>query len=264
MSKHSKRSKVIRSYEIAEREESTAGLMALRIIIILVIILFICATAVLFAYDFQKETQELNISTSDTETDEFYRQFDEEENKILIDYCNNSVSISEYYTVELSNYTEEIQVNSLMLDSLNKMVEAAEKDGIYLEVVRGYMSFDECKSEHNSLILSFEEMGCTLAESESQVREIFPDGGNNEYQTGLLIKLSDMDSEAFSKTDAYNWLYKNGVNYGFINRYTDEKKVHTGINEDLTVYRFVGAENAKKMRSFGMCLEEYNDYCSYR
>ena len=30
------------------------------------------------------------------------------------------------------------------------------------------------------------------------------------------------------------------------------------------VYRYVGAENAAKMRSYGMCLEEYYDYCSYR
>ena len=80
----------------------------------------------------------------------------------------------------------------------------------------------------------------------------------------MLVKLSDMDSDDFMKTDEYAWLYKNGINYGFINRYTEEKFPVTGIEADLTVYRFVGTENAQKMRSFGMCLEEYSDYRSYR
>ncbi len=264
MAKRVKRSKVIRSYDGVDRKESTAGLMALRIIIILVIILFICGTVLIFVHDFQKETEEINSTTSDTDTEEFYGQFDEEEKEMLIEYCNNSVSLSEYYTVELTDYNEDIQVNSLMLNSLNRMLEAAEKDGIHLEVVCGYMSYDECEREHQSILLSFEDEGCTLAESETKAREIFPPGDNNEYRTGLLIKFGNADGSDFSKTDAYAWLYKNGVNYGFINRYTDDKKTYTGINEDLTVYRFVGTENAQKMRSFGMCLEEYNDYCSYR
>ena len=45
---------------------------------------------------------------------------------------------------------------------------------------------------------------------------------------------------------------------------TPDKETVTGMNADLTVYRFVGVDNAVKMRSYGMCLEEYHEYCSYR
>ena len=100
--------------------------------------------------------------------------------------------------------------------------------------------------------------------AQKKAAAIFPPAKRNEYRSGMLIKLSDMESDSFEVTQAYKWLYKNGVNYGFINRYTDDKKDITGMNGDLTVYRFVGTENARKMRSFGMCLEEYYDYCQAR
>lgn len=264
MAKYVKRDKVIRTYDGIDREESTAGLMALRVIIILVIIAFITCAATLFVYNFQKETEDTIDTVSTVESGAFYQQFDDEQNEKLLVYCNNSVSISEYYSVELSIYNDDVQVSSLMLDSLKKMIEAAKKDGVQLDVVQGYMSYDECNTKYHSIMLKLEEEGATLAESESKARSVFPQGGNNEYQTGMLIKMSNDESGDFSKTDAYAWLYKNGVNYGFINRYTDDKISYTGIEEDLTVFRFVGTENAQKMRSFGMCLEEYYDYCSYR
>lgn len=264
MAKRVKRNKVIRTYDGIDREESTAGLMALRIIIIIVIIAFIIFAAALFVYNIQKETDDITDTVSVAESGAFYQQFDEEQSQRLLVYCNNSVSISEYYSVELSFFNDDVQVSSLMIESLNRMIQAAKADGVKLDVVQGYMSYDECNTKYQSMKLKLEEEGDTLAEAESKTRSVFPQGGNNEYQTGMLIKMSSEDSSDFSKSDAYAWLYKNGINYGFINRYTDEKTSFTGIEEDLTVFRFVGTENAQKMRRFGMCLEEYYDYCSYR
>lgn len=265
MSKRIKREKVKRAgFDPVQKSDGTGGLMVLRVIVIIVIILFICVVATLCYLEFQKDSEELSdIINTNVEVEGFYRQFTAEEAEKLIDYCNNSVSISEYYSVDLSDYNG-VQVSSLMKDSLEKMVEAAKKDGIKIDVVQGYMSFDECDTAYKSLKLKFEDEGCSLAEAETEAKKICPPGGNNEYQTGLLIKCSDLDSEDFAKTDTYKWLYKYGIEYGFINRYTEEKSTYTGMNEDLTVFRFVGTDNAQKMRSFGMCLEEYNDYCSYR
>lgn len=259
-----RRSKVIRSDEKKQKQENTQKkLLAMRVLIIFVIIAFICLAAFLFAKDFLIDTEILLNSDADSDTvSGYYQRFDEEQSERLIEYCNNSVSISKYYTVELSDYCG-FQVSSLMKESLEKMVDAAKADGVNIQIVRGYMSYDECKQEYKRLQTQFEAEGYTLAESESRARAVFPTGGNNEYQTGMLIKVSNMDSADFEKTDEFAWLYKNGINYGFINRYTEEKMTYTGINEDMTVFRFVGTENSQKMRSFGMCLEEYADYCSY-
>lgn len=265
MAKRYKRDKVIRGYDGIDREESTAGLMALRVLIILIIIVFIVGSVALFVYNFMKETENVPQSpVSKADTGAFYQRYDTDVSESLLEYCNNSVSIGEYSNAELVSFDDKIQVNVLMKDSLDRMIEAARTDGINLQVMRGYMSYEECSAEYQIIRIRLEQEGATLSESDSKARAIFPPGGSNEYQTGMLIKLSNLDSEDFSKTEEYSWLYRNGIDYGFINRYTDDKFPITGIEADLTVYRFVGTENAQKMRSFGMCLEEYSDYCSYR
>ena len=263
--KRNKRDKVLRGYDGIDREESTAGLMVLRVFIILVIIVFILGSAALFLYNFMKETEDVTPSVvSASDTDAFYQNYDTDVSERLLEYCSNSVSIGEYSDAELVNLNDKIQVNALMKESLERMIDDAKKDGINLEIVRGYMSYEECNINYQTIRIAFEEDGATHSEAESKARTIFPPGGSNEYQTGMLVKLSSMDSDDFSKTEEYAWLYKNGINYGFINRYTDDKFSITGIQADLTVYRFVGTENAQKMRSFGMCLEEYAEYRSYR
>ena len=42
--------------------------------------------------------------------------------------------------------------------------------------------------------------------------------------------------------------------------YTESKTSVTRMNPSDSLYRYVGIENAKRMRSYGMCLEEYKSY----
>lgn len=262
MAKRIKRTKVNRGGDNTQKSDGTAGLMALRIIIIIVIILFIGGVAALCAFQFKRDAEAFPSISSDTDIGGVYHQFTAEEEESLLEYCNSSSTISEYYTVDLSEYNG-VEVNSLMMESLQKMVLAAQKDGIEIEVLQGYMSFEECQEAFENLKAELQAEGYSPAEAETAAKAACPPGGSNEYQTGLLIKCSDLESEEFEKTEVYKWLYKNGIDYGFINRYTEEKKSYTGRDEDLTLFRFVGKDNAQKMRSFGMCLEEYSDYCSY-
>lgn len=262
MAKHIKRSKIIRSYDGLDREEKTGGLMAMRIFVVLVIIAFVSVGTALLVNNILKENDKL--SEEDMQTDTYYRGYNAEDQEELIGYCGTGSPLSDYYIPDTSEYKDGIAVNTLMLDSLVHMVNAAQNDGLNIEIVRGYTDAKSCDIEFNRLKLELESSGATLAEAESSARAIFPPSQLNEYRTGMLIKISDMESDEFAKTELYRWMYKNGINYGFINRYTEEKQSVTGINEDLTVYRFVGTDNAEKMRSFGMCLEEYYDYCSYR
>ncbi len=267
MAKRIKRSKVNRSYDGLDREEKTAGLMALRIFIIMVLIVFILTTAALFAYNFWKAAENPPPATapqsSDSE-DAYYQIYDTDVSKELVAYVGEFYPVSENVEPKLEQLESGIRVNALMKDSLDKMIDAAAKDGIRLSVIRGYMTHEECDASFKSLALTFQDEGDTAAQAQNKATAIFPPAKRNEYRSGMLVKLSDLPSDEFEATQAYQWLYKNGVNYGFINRYTADKEELTGIDADLTVYRFVGTENARKMRSFGMCLEEYYDYCMAR
>lgn len=262
MSKHIKRSKINRSYDGLDREEKTGGLMAMRVIVILLIIAFVAFCVAMLVYNIIEENN--SLSDSDTQTTVRYRSYTEEEAEELIRCCNASSPLSDSYTADTVEYKDGISVNKLMAEDLERMISKAHEEGIEIVVTKGYEDAEECDREFNSLKYEFQSSGATLAEAESRARAIFPPSQMNEYRTGLLIKVSDDDSYAFSKTKTYQWLYKNGTEYGFINRYTEDKETRTGIDENLTVYRYVGAENAAKMRSYGMCLEEYYDYCSYR
>ena len=56
------------------------------------------------------------------------------------------------------------------------------------------------------------------------------------------------------------WLIKNSVDFGFILRAPKGKEEKTNIDFDSTLFRYVGTNNAKKMRMLSMCLEEYRSY----
>ena len=266
MAKKIKRDKVNRSYDGIDREESTAGLMALRIFIVLLLIAFIVGTAALFAYNFRKEAENPTISgveqTEDTDG-AYYQIYDTDVSGELLSYAGEFYPIGKDVEPELAQCGD-VKVNALMKTSFDKMCEAAAKDGVILKPVRGYMTHDECMDMFRSFCAELENEGVSSAQAEDRVSLFFPTAKKNEYRTGMLIKLSDMDSGEFEASAAYTWLYKNGVNYGFINRYTQAKQDITGIEPDLTVYRFVGTENAQQMRRLGMCLEEYAEYCEAR
>ena len=263
VARHIKRVKVNRSYDGIDREEKTGGLMFLRVTTLLLIVLFAAGCVLFFMYSYLKGEQAPSV-TSSGGTNEYYGYYTAEEEKMLIDYCGANHPLNEYYANELTDFSESVKVCRLMIQSLEKMITDAEKDGVYISIRCGYKSPAECDIEYNRLYDQYISEGSTNAEAEYKARSVCPPSEYNEFCTGLLIEINNVSGGDFDRTDVYKWLYKNGINYGFINRYTKDKESVTGISEDLSVYRFVGSDNAAKMRSFGMCLEEYYEYCSYR
>ena len=57
-----------------------------------------------------------------------------------------------------------------------------------------------------------------------------------------------------------NFIGNDCIEYGFVLRYPSDKEDITKISGNNYLYRYVGKDNAVKMRTYGMCLEEYNDY----
>ena len=108
---------------------------------------------------------------------------------------------------------------------------------------------------------SYAELKKEKAKAEAEALKTTLPAGKNEWSTGLLIRFANPGGGDFSNSDAYKWLSDHSVDYGFVIRYPENKTEVTGIETaQPQVFRFVGVENAKKMRALAFCVEEYADY----
>ena len=85
--------------------------------------------------------------------------------------------------------------------------------------------------------------------------------GTSEHQLGLALDIVDADNqlldESQENTAVQKWLMEHSWEYGFILRYPNDKSEITGIIYEPWHYRYVGKEDAEKIHSQGVCLEEY-------
>jgi D-alanyl-D-alanine carboxypeptidase len=145
--------------------------------------------------------------------------------------------------------------------NLEQMIDAAAKDGINLSIVSGYRSEAYQQTLFQNDVNKYLNLGKSESEAESLTAQGLAVPGTSEHQTGLAADLgyngkSYLDS-SFDQTPAFAWLMKNSANYGFILRYPADKVSVTKYEYEPWHYRFVGVDNAKKIKPSGLCLEEY-------
>jgi D-alanyl-D-alanine carboxypeptidase len=80
--------------------------------------------------------------------------------------------------------------------------------------------------------------------------------GTSEHNLGLAMDIISLE-QSFENTKAFRWLSAHAQDYGFILRYPKDKEAITEIIYEPWHWRYVGIENAKKIKASGMCLEEY-------
>ncbi|MBR2714856.1 MAG: M15 family metallopeptidase [Ruminococcus sp.] len=183
-------------------------------------------------------------------------KFTPEENAYLLTVVNSANPMEENFEPELSE-VDGLKVSSLMVDDLKRMLEDAGAYGLNLTALNGYSSFEEQKDIYTKAVKKYKkEHKCSMVKAEAAVKKTIPDAGESEQQTGLLIEFSDSTDSDFSKTDEFRWLMKNGVEYGFVLRYT-EKENTGGMNYSPNFFRYVGSDNAFSMRALNMNLDEY-------
>ncbi len=149
------------------------------------------------------------------------------------------------------------KVNSLMYDDLSQMLDDAQSDGVELKINSVYVSYDEQKKLYDDTLSELlQNPDYTEVRAQAYVQKLVPMAGQSEAQTGLLVD--------FDVSDSGTALYieRNCISYGFIQRYPDDKESVTSMYGSESLYRYVGKDNAVKMRSYNMCLEEYVDYLS--
>ena len=138
-------------------------------------------------------------------------------------------------------------INKQAEEALNKMIEAAKKDGIHIFNFSGYRSFD---FQYEVYWKAFDNYGREYAEK-SIARP-----GFSEHQTGLAFDINGIDPEFEIQKEGI-WCKEHAREFGFILRYPKGKEHITGYKFEPWHFRYVGIENAKKIEATGLCLEEY-------
>lgn len=151
-----------------------------------------------------------------------------------------------------------VQVCNTAAQALKQLLADAAAEGVDLSVETGYVSYQDQQLLYEEKKKSLKELkGYTDIKAEAETKKLVPMAGASESQTGLLIAFTTSQKGGFSSSQAAIWLEKHCVNYGFILRYPQKHEDDTGMSYHSQLYRYVGHDNAVRIRSYGMCLNEY-------
>ena len=145
-------------------------------------------------------------------------------------------------------------------EALEALLEAAEADGVTKwQISAAYRSYSYQERTLNSKISSYlnRNSGWSRERARSAALRTVQEPGCSEHQLGLAIDINVPGASSFAGTKQCKWLHANCWDYGFIVRYTKEKKDITGIDPEAWHIRYVGRDHALRIRELGLCLEEY-------
>lgn len=255
----SRGSRIFKAHDNVSKKNKTSHLRTL-IVIIPILIVLIFGGGIYFGYLSYIKNQPTVQKIAPVATQDLVSPNDENQSELL-QVVNIANPLSATYTPKLEEVNG-VKVNSLAVKDLEAMLEQSKKDGVSLMVKSGYISFEDQQNLYETTKQQLKQSNnYTDVKAESETKKITPPGGNSEAQTGLLLVFaSQNESQPFQKTQEYRWLEKNGINYGFILRYSKEHEEDTGMTVNYQEYRYVGKENSLRMRSYGMCLNEYQTH----
>lgn len=247
--------------------EKISDIKIIIIIIPIIMIIVITMGIWLSVKEYNKIIEVGNIATKDEYIDSKQLILSNEEQEKLLTFVTPDQKLTENYNVTLEKFNG-IYCDMLIIEPLKEMISAAKNEGVNLILTKGYVSPREQDQLYNDKVQELlESKNLTIVKAEAEAKKIVPPGNYSEYQTGLSVEINTSDGlskDEFMNTGAYAWLNRNSVDFGFVIRYPEAKEAETGISFDPTYYRYVGIENAKKMRAMDMCLDEYYEYINER
>ncbi len=145
---------------------------------------------------------------------------------------------------------------------LEKMLKAAENDGIDLYVVSAYRTIEYQQQNFDNSVQDRVDRGMSYDDAYADTLAEVALPGESEHNAGLALDImveeyQNMDDDGFEDTEAFAWLDRHAAEYGFILRYPKGKQEITGIIYEPWHYRFVGVYYANEIKKSGLCLEEY-------
>lgn len=146
------------------------------------------------------------------------------------------------------------------VDALMVMLKAAIDDGVGdWQISAAYRTVKQQKQiMENRVQELMKSNGLKRSSAESAAKKTVADPGSSEHHLGTSFDIT-VPGTSFAGTKQAKWLEKHAVEYGFIQRYTQEKESITGFLAEAWHYRYVGQEHAAIMVRENLCLEEYVD-----
>ena len=176
---------------------------------------------------------------------------------------NHSRQIPDGYVPQLTYILTSIYGNTYQLDyrvapHYEEMYYAAKKDGITLTPYSAYRSYDRQKRNYENRAADEHAKGLSWDEAYAEAAKVILPPGTSEHNLGFAMDVCNVYN-SFANQPEYAWLMEHAHEYGFILRYTAEKQPVTGIVPEPWHWRYVGVENAAKIKESGLCLEEWLD-----
>ena len=162
-------------------------------------------------------------------------------------YINNILIANKTYSLPSSYNPGDLL--DVFKENFNKMQSDAASEGINLNVISGFRSYNRQNSIYNNYV---------ARDGKDQADTYSARPGHSEHQTGLAADINSL-SQSWENTNEGKWLNNNCAKYGFIIRYVKGKEDITGYIFEPWHIRYVGVELATKLYNNGdwITLEEY-------
>ncbi|MBR3164944.1 MAG: M15 family metallopeptidase [Lachnospiraceae bacterium] len=171
---------------------------------------------------------------------------------------NKNHPIPDGYTVpEFTELRNGHRVDSRIYPDLQNMFDDMRSEGLKPGITSSFRSHEDQQSMMDKKIKEYEDAGNSHEEAVRLAEEWVAIPGTSEHELGLSVDISSADKEAQSPDRIWSWLNENCWEYGFIQRYPENKTDITGIIDEPWHYRYVGKAAAKEMTEQGLVLEEY-------
>ena len=175
--------------------------------------------------------------------------------------ANRSSVLPGDFTVAETATVGEAVVDARIAEALRQMVNDAAAAGVKLKPTNGYRSIARQQELWDARVKTLMEGGLSQADAETKAIDYTSAPGTSDHNTGLGLDIVSEDHPAkdagFAETAAAQWLAEHAADYGFILRYPSDKTEATGMDYEPWHYRYVGSEQAHKIKESGLCFEEY-------
>lgn len=204
---------------------------------------------------YTKETKELEEALKNVQIK------NPEERPWYLILVNDTHPMEEGYKPKLADVGGGHQVDERIADSLKKMMEDAKKAGLHPMICSSYRTVEYQQKLYNEYMGNAVKEGLDYWEALKKTKDSTAYPGRSEHNIGLAVDIVSASYTQLDKkqeqTKEAKWLAENCDKYGFILRYPNGKTDITGIIYEPWHYRYVGVEDARKIKEMGVTLEEY-------
>ena len=174
---------------------------------------------------------------------------------------NENIAVPEHFEPVLVEVFPEMQVDERIADSVREMFESASSQGLQLQAISAFRSYERQREIFNASMFSRMEEGLSPLDAFNETRTRVALPGHSEHQLGLALDIVSAHNHALDESQGQTpegiWLRQNSWRYGFVIRYLPGKTHITGIIYEPWHFRYVGRESARTMWEQGLVLEEY-------